>query len=111
MRTANQADSDSITADIAALNAHHIAIEPLHKLAFAGPVVEHYAPGTNVWLWDHYSTATIVAPADGIPGSYIVELTTDEGTASQWTYTRGTLRPAVKPMVFVWPSVLSGARN
>lgn len=92
----------AIEADIAALNAHQEAITAPHKAAFRGPVVSPYAVGDVVWLWDDYSTATVVGQSSN--GNFLVRSVDCEGNESTLSYPAGQLRPALNPAVFIWPS-------
>lgn len=92
----------AIEADIDALNAHCASVQEPHRAAFREPAVLFYATGDTVWLWDDYSTATVVGQAGN--GNWLVRSMDCDGNNATLSYPASQLRPAAKPHVFIWPS-------
>lgn len=98
----------ALDADMAAFDAHQLAINPLHRAAFRRPVTASYATGQHVWLYDHYNTGVVVCTSDR--GGWVVLARDVDGTESRYTYRPDWLRPvegtSAEGHVFVWPSLV-----
>lgn len=82
------------------IELHLEAIHNVHTRAFLGPVVTAYPVGAQVWMRDHYNTATVLGPVGDLEWCI---LTTDaDGSESTYEYTADDLRPAAAPVAFRW---------
>lgn len=96
-------DAATIDADVAALDAHTLAVEGPWRVAFRAIAKTDYQVGDHVWLFDHYNTATIVAQSEK-PGMWVISTLDADGRESRLTYREVWMRPALEPRVFTWPS-------
>lgn len=91
----------NIDADTAALFEHSEAILIPHGKAWNGPVRHDYQAGEVVWMWDHYNTAVIVGPGRNAD-TWRVTTQDADGSAHEYEYDAGSLRPAKGQCVFLF---------
>jgi hypothetical protein len=91
-------------ADADALDAHIEATMPQLLAAFSAPPPDDFPVGSEVWMLDHYNTATITAPGE-LAGRWTISTMDADGTISTYTYETEYLRPASSPVDFLYPSI------
>jgi hypothetical protein len=92
----------------ALIDAHISSIKAACQEAWRGPVVESYAAGSVVWMWDHYNTAVVLGMGhrrgSGDTDTWEIETWDADGERMVFEYEPSHLRPAVEPVQFRWAS-------